>query len=140
MKKLILLTMAAVLSLCSGCGPSRREEALKLAPQVSEFGAARFGDLDLNKDGNISATEVALALESVRFSEAEKALLRHVQSNMDLIGHVISKEEVATTDMIPISDGNGGFTYIFVPSTETRYHYGVSKDDFQTYPDRLKKQ
>ncbi len=140
MKTLMKLSVAAFLALiCIGCGPSRREQALALAPQVSQFGATRFDELDQNKDGTISEGELVDALLSEKFNASEKELLKHVQSYIDSIGHVTSNETRSTVTMMPMSDGNGGFTYLYIPGTETIYHYGINRDDFKTYPTRLLK-
>lgn len=133
----ILLLAVAPLVLLAGCGRSALETAKDLAPTVKEFGLNRFDDLDRDRDGMISEGELHDSARSPSFSEDERRLILHMESYRSWIGHVVRTETRDTVDLIPMPDGNGGFWYMPVPSTETYYYYGISREDLKTYPDRL---
>ena|SRR5579883_1721557 len=121
--------------LLSGCGDNIRDKA----SEISRFGAGHFDQLDRNHDGVITDKELATALDTTDFSTEEKRLIRMIRNNMSRCGHVIGTETYDYFDMIPIPDGNGGFTYMYIPNTGTRNIYGISKDDFNALPERLAK-
>lgn len=130
MKRFTLLLLALFAMILPGCGGV---DVHRYATEVSSFGERNFDKLDRNHDGTVNESELWEAQAAPGFTASEKDLIKLIRENLSVVGHITGSEQYQSIDPITIPDGNGGFTFIYIPSTNTRYFYGVSLTDFKNF-------
>ncbi len=131
MKRLMYILLIAVCPLSiAGCGGG---DISNYAFELSSFGERNFDKLDRNHDGTVIESELWEAQATNEYTSAEKQLIKMIRDNLSSIGHVTDSEKYQSIDPIALPDGNGGITWIYIPSTKTRYLYGVNLADFKNF-------
>lgn len=106
----------------------------QIAPVVKEIGLASFAETDLDGNGTLTTKELAITLEKLSVDPRDRRrILRHIHDEISEVGHVI--DSYTTTGFIFIANPKGGG--MMVPTTTTHYVYGVSREDLESYPERI---
>lgn len=98
-------------------------EQLALAPQVVRYGLANFDALAAPDGETISSGALHSALDEERIAPADRELVEHMAARISEIGHV--------TGVSYVSAG-------FHPSGAVLHVYGISREDLETYEDRMR--
>lgn len=115
-------------------GKKTAEYLRQIAPVVKKIGLASFAEADQNGDGTLTTKELAIALEQLSVDPRDRRrILKHIHDEISEVGHVI--DSYTTTGFIFIAQPKGGG--MMVPTTTTHYVYGVSRNDLESYPDRI---
>lgn len=124
---------ASAYALTVGFLSARLEDQIRrlvhMAPRVLAYGLDHFQELDANDDGIITKEDLEELPKGTSTDGSE--LREHIASNLDEIGHVVDSD-ISTTFVY-----TGGPSTL--PITYTHCRYGVSREDLQTYPERVRK-
>ncbi len=114
-------------------GHSYAVYARQVAPVVRTFALEHFDEIDVDRDGTITDSEMDNALSRLSLTNEQRQALEFMRSNQSEAGHVIGS--YTTTTYVWISTGNGGG--FMSPVITTTYIYGVSRGDLEHYPERV---
>lgn len=114
-------------------GHSYAVYARKVAPIVRTYVLEHFDEIDVDRDGTITDSEMGNALSNLSLTSEQRQALEFMRSNQSEAGHVIGS--YTTTTYVWISTGNGGG--FMSPVITTTYIYGVSRGDLEHYPERV---
>ncbi len=114
-------------------GHSYAVYARQVAPIVRTFVLEHFDQIDIDRDGTITDSEMGTALDNLSLTNEQRQALEFMRSNQSEAGHVIGS--YTTTTYVWISTGNGGG--FMSPVITTTYIYGVNRGDLEQYPERV---
>ncbi|HEY9869785.1 MAG TPA: hypothetical protein V6D08_11515 [Candidatus Obscuribacterales bacterium] len=102
------------------------EVRVEMAPAVANYLLGHFDELDSDGDGLVKKVDLMVALNRGSFYEEDMLLLTLALRDIEFIGHVVDASHVS----MPAMYGGGGAVVA---------HYGISRQDLVTYPERIEK-
>jgi len=100
-----------------------------MAPAVRDYFAARFGSLDADGDQLIKREDLDRARADKNVDIHDETMLEQATSHLSEVGHVIGVRQEPTA----VISATGGMPIIIdVPV------HGISREDLETYPQRLR--
>ncbi len=114
-------------------GPQDARSHREMASKLQAFCLQHFNDVDSDRDGIITKSELKNAIKSSSFSEEDKQVLVFLLENLSEAGHIIQSQTAITETFIGNGQG-GGF---FAPGVSVTNVYGISVHDLEIYPDRV---
>jgi len=111
-----------VLLVCSMVSRHSLRRSMQFAPLLRDYGLKHFKRLDLGGDGYLTREDLEVALLDAELSAEDRKLIKRLAWDLCVAGQVVD-----TT--VSVSPASG---------TVVHYeHYGVSREDLQTYPQRI---
>lgn len=119
------------LALAAVCRYSTRyqevfEVRVEMAPGLSNYLLGHCDDLDCDGDGLFKKVDLMMVLNRSSFYYEDMLLLTLALSDIELIGHLADASDVS----MPAMYGGHG---------NVELHYGISRQDLTTYPERIDK-
>lgn len=100
---------------------------------VQHFAVNHFNQLDENKDGTITDTELERAGQRLQLTAEEGAQLAYLREQQSIAGHVTDSHDNTILVWVGSGDGNG----VLTPITTTAYVYGITLNDLDSFSERM---
>ncbi len=97
-------------------GHNRAKSLRTIAPLVQQMAGDVFDDIDTNKDGILTESELKNHINQIPATSDIHTALVHTYNDIEGVGHIIGS---------------------FISTSAILYTYGVSRKDLQTYPTRV---